>query len=110
MNETLIYTANYTIPKDQFNSVTNTVTACGTATNQQDEELELQLDTQSNDNNNRRTVCAEASHTLTIPKVLAETTPPKVLANTGQSAWAGLVAGLTMLTFISAITYAAKRR
>jgi uncharacterized repeat protein (TIGR01451 family) len=110
MNETWIYTANYTIPKDQFNSVTNTVTACGTATNQQDEELELQLDTQSNDNNNRRTVCAEASHTLTIPKVLAETTPPKVLANTGQSAWAGLVAGLTMLTFISAITYAAKRR
>ena len=104
-NETWIYTASYTIPQDQFNSVTNTVTACGTASNQREEEIELE--TQINDNNSR-IVCAESSHTLVIPKVLAEITPPE-LVNTGQPAIVSVIAGLVVISLAAGISLATKQ-
>lgn len=96
LNETWIYTAQYTIPANQFNSVVNTVTACGVLNREFQDELNID----SIDGGTNVTACAQASHTLVIPKVLAAQ-----LVNTGQSAQAGIFAGLALLGLLGATTY-----
>jgi uncharacterized repeat protein (TIGR01451 family) len=106
-DETWIYTAQYTIPAGQTASVNNTVTACGELVN----EVELSIDRIDEQTDDSPAVCATATHTLVIPKVLAETTvAPAVLVNTGQSALAGILAGLTVLGLVAVTTYASKPR
>jgi uncharacterized repeat protein (TIGR01451 family) len=100
--ETWIYTAQYNIPANQFNSVTNTVTACGSTTT--DNEIELEVA----DLNNSKTVCAQDSHTLVIPKVLAEVTPPQ-LVNTGEPAILSVIAGLITISLVAGLSLATKQ-
>jgi uncharacterized repeat protein (TIGR01451 family) len=95
--ETWVYTAQYPIPANQVNSVINTVTACGTFGNRLiDNE---QLDFASIDESANQTVCDQDSHTLVIPKVLAEVTPP-TLVNTGQPILASVITGGAILSIL----------
>jgi uncharacterized repeat protein (TIGR01451 family) len=94
--ETWVYTAQYSIPANQFNSVVNTVTVCGVFG-----ELESEPDF-------GQSVCDQDQHTLVIPKVLAEVTPPQ-LVNTGQSALLGITAGLMAIALAAATTFATRQ-
>jgi len=87
-SETWIYTAQYSIPSNQFNSVVNTVTVCGLFGEQLSNERLDTIQSQS--------VCDQDEHTLVIPKVLAEVTPPQ-LVNTGQPIMASIIAGSAIL-------------
>ncbi len=107
-DETWIYTAQYTIPANQTTGVNNTVTACGTLTIRQIEDNELDISSLINSltNNNQTVVCDQDQHSLTVPQVLAATTPP--LVNTGQTALLEMLAGLTILGMVGALTVAAR--
>lgn len=108
-DETWIYTAQYTIPAGQTASVNNTVTACGEFVNQ---EQEVNIES-FDEAIVAHEVCDTDTHTLVIPKVLAETTttpPPAVLVNTGENALVSIFAGLTILGLVGATSYASRPR
>ena len=104
MTETWIYTAQYAIPANQVNSVVNTVTACGAF----DTEFNNELNIDRIDGGVSQTVCSQDSHTLVIPKVLAEVTPPQ-LVNTGQPAILSIIAGLLALSTVAGLSFATRQ-
>ncbi len=86
LTETWVYKANYTIPANQTANVDNTVKACGYEAEEDEEIILYRLENIIIDQpkEERDPVCAQDSHSLSIGKVLAASTPA-VLAETGQS-------------------------
>ncbi|MCA9346569.1 VWA domain-containing protein [Candidatus Saccharibacteria bacterium] len=107
-DETWIYTAEYTIPANQVANVVNTVEVCGYESYAQNLSLVFQLDRLVSNTvfDERTPVCAEDSHTLSIPKVLGESTTKtstqavlgtSTLVNTGREIVSNIVFGITVL-------------
>jgi len=99
--ETWIYTGTYSIPENQVANVNNTVEACGTEFIKNVYQVStLQLVRFIDDGivdeepNIGTEVCGKDDHSLTIPKVLGETTSTPELAVTGQSQYMSIFSGL----------------
>ena len=76
VSETWIYTGQYTIPANQKADVKNTVEVCGyDSPLYNDKEILSRLSVQTyTEEEVRNQVCAEDSHSLSVPQVLGETT------------------------------------
>ena len=114
LDETWIYTADYTIPADQTAPVTNTVTVCSLEHFNMEEDIELSRVSNNQEDavQERDKICDQDSHTLTIPQVLSETTTePTPLVNTGAGSmiYVQIIAMLNLLAVI-ALTVLAKRQ
>ena len=96
VNETWIYTANYTIPVgSEGTSIVNTVKTCGSEPQTEEVNPELSIlkiesDAIQQPKNDTVTVCSTDTHTTTVEK-------PQVLVDTGSGS-------LTALGYILVIT------